>query len=142
MSLANTRVIASHQVLRSATCDRYGGKDRAARLVTIARQRRSTPLHRPDSTKEHTMYPRRRPLTLTLVLLLALVASAAALGGRDAPAAQAQVRPRIVYVYDHDAASRDSFKTMLELRGYDVTTVTTATVTLGQVNWANVQAVL
>jgi uncharacterized repeat protein (TIGR01451 family) len=88
------------------------------------------------------MYPRRRPLTLTVVLLLALIAGAAALGGRGAPAAQAQVRPKLVYVYDNDTASRDSFKTMLELRGYDVTTVTTTTVTLGQVNWTDVQAVL
>jgi uncharacterized repeat protein (TIGR01451 family) len=88
------------------------------------------------------MYPRRRPLTLTVILLLALVAGAATLGGRSAPAAQAQTRPKLVYVYDNDLASRDSFKTMLELRGYDVTTVTTTTVTLGQVDWTNVQAVL
>src|SRR5262245_35643222 len=92
--------------------------------------------------KEQTMHPPRRSSILTVVFLFALVASAVWAGGRGAPSAQAQAKPRVVYVYDADIASRDSFKTLLELRGFDVTTVTTTTLTLNLVDWTGVQALI
>jgi hypothetical protein len=92
--------------------------------------------------KEQTMHPPRRSSILTFVFLLAVITSVVWASGRMAPTAQAQTKPRVVYVFHDDTVSRDSFKTLLTLRGYDVTLVTTTTLTLGGVDWNGVQALI
>ncbi len=88
------------------------------------------------------MHPPRRSPTLTFVFLLALVTGVVWASGRIAPTAQAQTKPRVVYVYGADTVSRDSFKTLLTLRGYDVTLVTPADITANDVDWDGVQALI
>jgi uncharacterized repeat protein (TIGR01451 family) len=88
------------------------------------------------------MHPPRRSSILTFVFLLAVITSVVWANGRIVPTAQAQTKPRVVYVYDTDTVSRDSFKTLLTLRGYDVTTVTPSAITLDEVDWTGVQALI
>jgi uncharacterized repeat protein (TIGR01451 family) len=64
-----------------------------------------------------------RTARLAALLLIAAVALAMA---PAAPSARAQDPPRVAYVYNTDTASRDSFKTELELRGFAFTAVTLA----------------
>ena len=87
------------------------------------------------------MNVRRRSFPLIVAFLLALLLSSGWLGAPATPSARAQA-PRVVYVFKDDTVSRDSFKALLTLRGFDVTLATVDDVTLGSVDWTNVQAVI
>src|SRR5262245_45171636 len=66
------------------------------------------------------MFALRRSLTLVFVVLIALMPGLAAWPPAQPAAAAIAAPTRVAYVYDTDTASRDSFKTMLELRGFAV----------------------
>ena len=65
-------------------------------------------------------------LSTLLALFAIVVASAIPL---SVPLANAQnIRPKVAYIYTTDTVSRDSFKTLLEVRGFSVVALTTAEV--------------
>ncbi|HEU5101743.1 MAG TPA: DUF11 domain-containing protein, partial [Roseiflexaceae bacterium] len=66
------------------------------------------------------MFALRRSLPLVFVVLLALMPGLAAWPPTPAPAIVSAATTRVAYVYNNDTASRDSFKTLLELRGLTV----------------------
>src|SRR5215212_9743596 len=66
------------------------------------------------------MFALRRSLILVFILLVALMPGLAAWPSAPAPATALAATPRVAYVYNTDTVSRDSFKTLLELRGFVV----------------------
>ena len=63
------------------------------------------------------MFALRRSMTLVFVLLIALMPGLAAWPSASVPATALAATARVAYIYKADTVSRDSFKTMLELRG-------------------------
>jgi uncharacterized repeat protein (TIGR01451 family) len=74
------------------------------------------------------MFALRRSMTLVFVLLIALMPGLAAWPPAPEQATALAATPRVAYVYNTDTASRDSFKTLLELRGFVVDLVALADV--------------
>ncbi len=66
------------------------------------------------------MFALRRSLILVFVLLIALMPGLAAWPSAPAPATALAAAPRVAYVYQADTTAANSFKTMLELRGFAV----------------------
>jgi uncharacterized repeat protein (TIGR01451 family) len=87
------------------------------------------------------MFISRRFPFLGFFFIVALVMSAG-WAGSFSPTAQAQTKPRVVYVYQDDTASAASFKTLLELRGYEVLVVKPEDITNSKVDWKGVQALI
>src|SRR6187549_2430148 len=77
-------------------------------------------MHIARTRRRDRMFALRRSLTLVFVLLIALMPGLAAWPSAPAPATVLAATPRVAYVYNTDTVSRDSFKTMLELRGFVV----------------------
>src|SRR6476619_4198978 len=74
------------------------------------------------------MFALRRSMTLVFVLLIALMPGLAAWPSAPQPATALAALPRVAYIYQADTTAAGSFKTLLNLRGYDVDMVTLGTV--------------
>jgi uncharacterized repeat protein (TIGR01451 family) len=74
------------------------------------------------------MFALRRSLILVFVLLIALMPGLAAWPSAPDQATALAANPRVAYVYQADTTAANSFKTLLNLRGYDVDLVTLGTV--------------
>jgi uncharacterized repeat protein (TIGR01451 family) len=70
------------------------------------------------------MFALRRSLTLVFVVLLALMPGLAAWPPAPEPATVSAATTRVAYIYQGDAKAAGSFKTLLNLRGYEVDLVT------------------
>src|SRR6266545_264172 len=88
------------------------------------------------------MFALRRSMTLVFVVLIALMPGLAAWPHAPEPATVSAATPRVAYVYQADATAAGSFKTLLNLRGYDVDLVTMSALAAGGVDFSADQAII